>query len=290
MTSARHPRSTQVLRGVLLHGQPHALSRPGRPGSESLSAKHQAEPDHPSPGDCGALSAVSAIESAYEAGLAEGRKQGFDAAVMTATEEARGRDAALVELRASAAAQGRTEGMAQGREEALAAAGQAQAQAAQQADQAAADRLGRLDHLLEGLVAEGARRLEEAEEDLLALSHEIVCRILGAEAAQPERIRSMVLHLLAQHGPRAQLSVHIHPDDLAALTQELDSRETPWRWVGDPAVQLGGVVLRSPEGSLDARLETQTAALRDALLRLRRERKDVAVLKAQETQTTEAVM
>jgi flagellar assembly protein FliH len=220
--------------------------------------------------DAAAANSVPDTQTAFEAGLAEGRKQGYEAAAAQAAEQARAREMELAELRLLAAAEGRAEGLALGREEGLLASGQAQADAMEQVDRAAADRLDRLDHLLKSLVLERARRLEEAEEDIVAFSHEIVCRILGAQAAKPECIRAMVTHLLAQDGPRAHLAVHAHPDDLAALIEE--GGETPWQWIGDKAVQLGGVVLRSPEGSLDARLETQLAALRDALLDSRRHR------------------
>ena len=84
----------------------------------------------------------------------------------------------------------------------------------------------------------------------------------------------MVKQLIAQQERRAQVVVHLHPDDLDALSREdRGSDDGAWQWVGDSSVQLGGVILRSPEGSLDARLETQLAALREALLAVRRERR-----------------
>ena len=291
MNPARQPGASQgpaVLRGVLLHAQPHALARPGRIAAEPVSRMRQAEPGQPARGDCAADDG-SAAAAAYKAGLAEGHMQGYEAACAVAAQEARALEATRADLRAVAAIEGRLEGLKQGREEALTAASKAEAQAKERADQATADRLDRLDQLLQSLTVEGAGRLEEAEEDLVALSHEIVCRILGAEAAQPARVRSMVTHLLAQHGQRPQLAVHLHPDDLAALMKEREGlRATSWRWVGDSAVHLGGVVLHSPEGSLDARLETQVAALGDTLRRLRRDRKDAALHDTPEIQQTGA--
>jgi flagellar assembly protein FliH len=290
MTSMRgagwsHP--PVVLRGVLLQAPPHALTRPDPLVSELVRRPQPSEPDDAS---CGneARSGRSTAEAAYEAGLEDGRKQGYETAAAVALREARERESALAELRALSAAEGRLEGLTRGREEALAAASQAEAEAAQRANQAAADRLGRVDLLLKGLLAEEARRLEAAEDDMVALCHETVCRILGAEAAQPERVRFMVLHLLAQHGQRAELAVHVHPDDFVAVVEELDGDERPWRWVEDAAVQLGGVVLRSPQGSLDARLETQVAALGEALLAQRRVRKEAAGRAGQEEMTTGA--
>jgi flagellar assembly protein FliH len=267
-------RPSTVLRGVSLHGQPHALARPGRVHPEAAARTPHMASAH-AVHDAAAVNIVPDTQTAFEAGLAEGRKQGYETATTQAAEQARAREMELTELRVLAAAEGREEGLARGREEGLFAASQAQAHAIEQLDRTAADRLDRLDQLLKSLVLERARRLEEAEEDIVAFSHEVVCRILGAQAAQPECVRAMVTHLLAQDGQRAELAVHVHPDDLAALMDE--GGETPWQWIGDRAVQLGGVVLRSPEGSLDARLETQLAALRDALLDSRRDRKSASL-------------
>jgi flagellar assembly protein FliH len=263
-----------VLRGIRLHSQPHALMRPVFSVSQPLATMPPPGLSQLTTSDVAAESGAAA-EAAYEAGFAEGRKQGFAAGQAAATAEgAQALRAALEETRAQAAADGRLEGLANGREEGYQEASQAQALAKVQADEAAHDRLDRLDRMLQAVIAQVAQRLEQAEDDLVGLSHEAVCRILGAEAARPERLRSMVAHLLAQHGLGAQLAVHVHPDDLAALLLEAgQDGERPWRWVGDMAVQLGGVVLRSPEGSLDARLETQLAALGDALLAVRRNRK-----------------
>jgi flagellar assembly protein FliH len=265
-----------VLRGIRLHSQPHALKRPVVTVTESLATTPPSGLDQLAASDV--LESEAASHAAYEAGFADGRKQGFVAGQAAATAEgARALRAALEETRAQAAIEGRLEGLAKGRDEGHAQASQVRNLAQAQADEAARDRLDRLDRVLQAVIAQTAQQLEQAEDDLVALSHEAVCRILGTQAAQPERLRSMVAHLLAQHGLRAQLAVHVHPDDLAALLLEAgQDGERPWRWVGDSAVQLGGVVLRSPEGSLDARLETQLAALGETLLAVRRNRKAAA--------------
>jgi flagellar assembly protein FliH len=280
MSSTRNARFSPgpvVLRGVSLHAQPHALTRPDRRSAEPMATMQPPASGRPAViGDVAGND--GAEDAAYEAGLSEGRRQGYAAGhAAAAAEGVQALHAALKETRVQAADEGRLEGLARGREEAALEATQAQTRTKVQTDQAALDRLDRLDRLLQGVIVEAANRLEQTEDDLVALSHEAVCRILGTEAAQPARLRSMVTHLLAQHGLRAQLAVHLHPEDLAALVQESgETRDKPWRWVGDSAVQLGGVVLRSPEGSLDARLETQLAALGAALLAVRRSRKIAA--------------
>jgi flagellar assembly protein FliH len=267
------------MRGVMLDARPHALAaRPGRVMTGPALQIRPAALTHLTPEDC--AEAAKAVEAAYQSGLEDGHQRGYEAAKAMALEEARAVEAALAEACELAAAEARKHGLAQGREEARTAAFQAEALAKERADQLLAERLERLDQFLEGLAVEGARRLEQAEEDLVAFGHETVCRILGHQAAQPESLRAMVNGLLAQHGHRAQLAVHVHPDDFDALTNDREPRDTGWRWVADKTVQLGGVLLRSPEGSLDARLETQIASLRNALLTVRRDRANAAAHEA----------
>lgn len=274
--TADMPASAPVLRGIVMHSQPHALLRPGRAAGGTMPAKvhplappvrveqaSDATPGRKSPG--------------YEQAFAEGREEGYAAGRAAAIAEGRQSvQDAIAQAHVRAAEEGHLEGLASGRKEAQ---GELERARSEAADAAAADvehRLARLDDLLKGLATDLAQRLADAEDDLVALSHEAVCRVLGEEAATPAALRSMVKHLLAQHGQRAQLAIHVHPDDLAALNEEGAPDDSTWRWVPDNSVQLGGVILRSPEGSIDARLETQLAVLSETLLAVRRERKAAA--------------
>jgi flagellar assembly protein FliH len=270
-----------VLRGVPLHTQPHALARPTRISTSSLGA---CQPADQAAGDVGA-GEKGAQAAAYAAGHAQGLAEGRAAGRAAAEAADRGALQQTVEEACSKAVlQGRLEGLAAGRGEAEAEAERARLQI----DQAMAERLERVDRVLRSVAEEAERHLLDAEDDLVALGHEALCRVLGAQAVQPASIRSMVSHVLAQHGQRAQLAVHVHPDDFAALTHEDPAAAVPpWRWVADDAVQLGGVVLRSPEGSLDARLETQMAALGSALVAARRERKGTTSQHAKDAGSSE---
>ena len=79
--------------------------------------------------------------------------------------------------------------------------------------------------------------------------------------------------MLREHGSRTPLAVHVHPDDFEWMSHTPPGRAVAWEWVADPSIALGGVVLRSPQGSLDARLDTQMRALAEALLAQREERR-----------------
>jgi flagellar assembly protein FliH len=262
-----------VLRGIVMHAHPHALARPGRATAPASKANTPVSPAAP------AAAESAAAHASIEAAFTEGRQEGFAAGHAAALSEARlDLQAATEEARSIAAEEGRAAGLQQGLREAQAEAARAQLEARGEVEQAACDRMQRLDRLLDAAGAESTKWLAEIEDDLVALTHEVACRVLGEHAAQPVVLQAMVKHLLAQHGQRAQLAVHVHPEDYEALVREAhaDASDAPWRWVADKTVQMGGVILRSPEGSLDARLETQLAALRDALHAHRRERKSGA--------------
>jgi flagellar assembly protein FliH len=173
--------------------------------------------------------------------------------------------------------QGMERGMAEGRDEGL----RRLEEEAEAARQASAGRLARLDQLL-AAVAEGiARRLAEAEDDMVALCHEVICRILGEHLSTREGVIACVRRAVEEAGSsgppgsgRSALELHVHPRDLAAI--EGDPAFGDWlqqhasaggsRWIPDERVELGGCLVRSVEGTLDARLETQLAVLQ-ALLR-----------------------
>lgn len=257
-----------VLRGIAVHSQPHALARPPRPSipipvkvqALSVSTRTDAALGGAAQADRTALQ-EQAFADGHKEGYAAGRSDGFADSRLAI-------DAALE----SAADEGRALGLKEGREAARAELEQARTTLLEEAAAEMKSRAERLERLLSGIESQAASALWDAEDDLVALAHEVICRVLGSEALAAETIRAGVKSLLAQHGQRTRLAVHVHPDDIVALQGNVGGGD-PWRWVPDQSVQLGGVILRSPEGSLDARLETQLAALKEALLAARAERR-----------------
>lgn len=266
-------RAASVLRDVFMHPAPHALQRPGALVAAAL-AKVQSH--------LGVNRAEAATErldanrmsETYRCGFAEGRAEGVAAGREIEALEAReSLQSGADEARRQGFDEGREEGLRQGQEEAHAEAARMEPMVRQQAEQALKALTQQLDQVLASLLAEAHRQRALAEEDMVALSFEALCRIVGKQAASAETVTSMIRHLLAQHGQRSQLAVHVHPGDFAML-ESAQSRGTrqSWRFVADDTVQLGGVVLRSPDGSLDARLEIQLAQLRETLVNTRNER------------------
>ncbi|MES2938212.1 MAG: FliH/SctL family protein [Pseudomonadota bacterium] len=256
-----------VLRNVVLLDKPHALARPIRAmpaavTSEAVGAAPQVRADAQQP-------------RSYDAGLRAGYDEGLAAGQARQREHDEAQFRRVIEeARAAAMDEGRTEGLLRAKEELDAAAVQLRAQLVEEAEAVLQERLQHLDQLVAGMRAQSQRLAAEAEDDLVALGFEAVCRVLGRRAAEPEVLRGMVRDLLAARASDAaqQLAVHVHPQDHAWLQREPSAPATGWNWVADQTVEIGGVLLRWPHGALDARLETQLDALRQTLLRVREER------------------
>jgi flagellar assembly protein FliH len=221
-----HP--IQVVRGMPVDAMPVRLHHAAKPQAQAEAA--------PRPE---ALAHERELQRAREQVLREAREEGFRS--------------------------GREEGLHDGRKDA-----EAQLRAA--VEQAMADALHRIEaararlrELADALEIAVSGALESAQDELAALCFETLCRVFGAHAVQPATVRAQVAHLLALHGGRERLVLHVHPQDAELLAQSVPAL----RCQPDPEVTLGGCVLRSPAGSLDARLEQMLAACRDALLQAR---------------------
>lgn len=135
-------------------------------------------------------------------------------------------------------------------------------------------RVQNLMQILEKLPGQIEERLRAAEDDMLALSFEAVCRILGDQAVTVEGLRLQLRQAVQAQRNRRLVAVHVHPEDLATLRADSGMEATDLapadvQWVADPSIVLGGCILQSPEGALDARLEVQLGSLRELLLRSR---------------------
>lgn len=128
----------------------------------------------------------------------------------------------------------------------------------------------RLAGLQESLQAAADACLLAAEDDMLALCYEVLCRVVGDIAVRPEMVRAHLQALAARHREEAGLAIHVHPRDAELLGAPAEA--AGMRWIADPDVTLGGCIVRHARGAIDARLETLLAACKDCLLATRRER------------------
>lgn len=139
----------------------------------------------------------------------------------------------------------------------------------------------RLIRLLEQIPAALERAMREAEDQLVGLAHQATCLLIGQEAASPQTVRSQVRQALRDwQGRGSHVGIHLHPQDLEALKSACGDADIlhgidqahenlVLRWVADPDIVLGGCLVQSQDGTLDARLQAQWEELKSRLLRVR---------------------
>jgi flagellar assembly protein FliH len=247
----------QVLRNVQIQAQAHTLARPATSAAASssnavgLDRTAISTPQHEV-----AMANDAASKEAYKRGYEEGWAEAHAAR----------REAEFETKRREGFEQGRLEGLIAGQEA---------------ADAAAKESVRRIEQLANSLHSQVATGLAAVEDDAVALCFEIILRMLGEKAAALDGIRALVTEAAKQIGARTLTAIHLHPDDLELLQSvdaetELFRREGQYkevRFVADTAIKLGGAVLRTSLGSVDARLETQIETLRRTLLMVRASRR-----------------
>ncbi len=195
--------------------------------------------------------------------------------------EIKGSQDALAQAREQARNEGRQQGVAQGLREGRETAIQEVGREAELLHQGLLARIEKLDACLvafsEQLHLRLNARLDAAGDEMIALCHEVICRLVGEQAVQRPVVAAMVRAAIveccgAEGSTRDPLTVRVHPGDLDALAS--DEGLASWlarqdvrgvRWRSDPRVALGGCIVESSRGRLDARLEAQLAALRETL-------------------------
>ncbi|NHZ89931.1 hypothetical protein F2P45_13045 [Massilia sp. CCM 8733] len=112
------------------------------------------------------------------------------------------------------------------------------------------------------------------EDMAVAIAFEAVCKMMGSAAVTREGIHALVSEAAAHAVSSEKVVVRLHPGDLAALREAgaLDDAlpsGTLVSWSGDKNVALGGCIVETESGELDARLETQLERLRATLISAR---------------------
>ena len=156
-------------------------------------------------------------------------------------------------LRAAA----REEGLREGREEALAALAPAAEALTQAAEGVQASQFAR------------AERLEAHAVDLALFLAEKV--IGGALAVQPDLVVEAVRGALRGIVERERVTVPVHPEDLEMVADAMDGLRASLGGIEHCEVQAerrvsrGGAVVRTPDGDVDARVETKLVRAREVV-------------------------
>jgi flagellar assembly protein FliH len=157
------------------------------------------------------------------------------------------------------------------RAEAEAAARQALQQALTDHQSEAGRALAARWHSVAASLADQMKALREAvESEVTEWTFIATTRLLGEVSA--EQLRSSVRRVLDDAGLREPAQVLVHIDDHAVICTESTTWPPEVQFMPDPAVGLGGCLVRTPWQTLDARLEVQLEFLRQALDGARRAR------------------
>ncbi|HYD78319.1 MAG TPA: FliH/SctL family protein [Paucimonas sp.] len=150
------------------------------------------------------------------------------------------------------------------------------AKAEESAREAISEQIGRFVSIAAQLADAKTSVLEGAEDMLVEIVYAAVCRMVGAGLASRNGAAGMVKHVLAGLQRRDSLIIRLHPHDVTLMQTALGDRDAlpvlPADTVlrADPDIELGGCIVESAAGTLDARLEMQLQRLREALLEARR--------------------
>lgn len=138
------------------------------------------------------------------------------------------------------------------------------------------DKLQQLDQLMRNAGLAFTQQIEGLEDIAVGIAFEAVAKLLGQALVRREGVQAMVSTVLEQVKEQERLVVRLAPADFYLLLQHAPGQPAlahpGVELVPDERVALAGCLVETGAGSLDARLETQWAALRDLLLRTRAER------------------
>jgi len=136
---------------------------------------------------------------------------------------------------------------------------------------------------LERLVASMEKAHQEAlagiEDIALGIAWEAVCKILGEAAATRQGIQALVEQSANRVRAEEKMIVRLCPADIGILKEGKDPSEAEnetrrMEFLADPSIEMGGCIIETSAGRIDAKLETQLSRLSQALLAVRLARKE----------------
>ena len=128
--------------------------------------------------------------------------------------------------------------------------------------------IGTLNQAAQALHHRNAPVISSIENVLAAAAVELAEAVLGHELGCEDRrqvTRSAIERALAHTQPEEIISVHLHPGDLAVLS-EADVNAVGVRLVSDPSLDRGDALAMLPAGFLDARISSALKRAKAALL------------------------
>jgi flagellar assembly protein FliH len=159
---------------------------------------------------------------------------------------------ALDELRRQAAQEGYREGLERGEREGKA---------------SLAEETERLRGLAASIGEALDRAIGGAEDAMVEIAFAAACKVLGEAAVTEEGVRAMVQQAARQLRAKENLVLRVAAADHARLAGKIVVEGARLEVVADERVTLGGCLVETAGGTLDARLEVQLRQLVDTLAR-----------------------
>ena len=122
------------------------------------------------------------------------------------------------------------------------------------------------------------QRIAHLEVEALELAFSSLCKIIGdAESFRSIAVET-IKHAVSQLTGRGLVTARVHPDDILWLSQVTNATDPQFNsringkitWIPDTDIELGGCILETSNGSIDARLETQLEQLKELISTLRK--------------------
>ena len=130
--------------------------------------------------------------------------------------------------------------------------------------------LQQLEDLTQSLNSTIQRSMEESEDMMVAIVYEAVCKIVGDALATKDGVTAVVKEAMSRVRGKSSVIIRVNPFDLELIEESAAfgvASEADWR--GDDSIPMGGCMIESEYGTLDARIETQLNQLKRVLLAAR---------------------
>jgi|GEM_PF-2942419 flagellar assembly protein FliH len=125
--------------------------------------------------------------------------------------------------------------------------------------------LGSLDAAVQGFLAEREARYAEAEPDVVTLALLIAGKILGREPRDAGQVRNLVKAAIAKVNADTVVRVRLNPQDVGRLVNPLTA-PPKYEVLADPEVGVGGCVVETSTGRVDASFAAQFEEMARTLL------------------------
>lgn len=133
-----------------------------------------------------------------------------------------------------------------------------------------------LKQAVEQLKTMSTKVLQQAEDDLVAMAYEAVCKIVGEAVISEQAVKAAVTQVAKRREELGLIGIRFSSHDYEALKAHYE-RNPEQRPAGidiavDESIELGGCTVETKTGMLQARLDDQLEQLKKLLLAARNER------------------